>query len=125
MAVEDEVKPDAEDKAPDEQIDAGIDFVTLGMFIIGKRPVDLMCLLAFHILLLHNIPMLSTHVEGASMYCGRSCRRDLIHPDKGHLHSTTLAAGGHIRAIVPFVPADHVVSWTPNASPHDSNHGAS
>lgn len=38
MAAEDEPKLDVDDKSPDEQNEGGIDFVTLGMFIIGKTP---------------------------------------------------------------------------------------
>lgn len=41
MAAVDQAKPDMEDKTTDEQNEEGIDFVTLGMFIIGKRSADL------------------------------------------------------------------------------------
>lgn len=36
MAGDRETRSEVEDKTPDEQADGGIDFVTLGMFIIGK-----------------------------------------------------------------------------------------
>lgn len=59
MAAEDEVQPevqpevqseaqtevevDADDKTPEEPVEEGIDFVTLGMFIIGEaNPPDLL-----------------------------------------------------------------------------------
>lgn len=47
--VEVEVDADADDKTPEEPVEEGIDFVTLGMFIIGEaNPPDLLLYFVAH-----------------------------------------------------------------------------